>query len=139
MNENKMILMWSVILIVIMGFFALNPPAYKIENAKGLGDVIRSGDQVYNQKNLDDYVVKVQAKKAADIRLVSYNEAGVATISKLSYDGYNIKLTVDARRDKSKKGLWKITKSHYATIEKTGTEYYLVIPDVEKKLIFTGK
>lgn len=139
MSENKMIVMWSVIILVLIGFFTLFPPAYKLENAKGLGDATRIGDQVYNQKNLDAFVSKVEAKKAGDIRVVSYNAQGQATLSKLSYDGYNIKLTVDARRDKSIKGFWKIYKSRYATIEKSGAEYYLVIPNVEKKLIFTGK
>lgn len=139
MSENKMIAMWSVIIIVLVGFFAIFPPAYKLENAKGLGDAVRVGEEVYNQKNLDDFIKKVETKKAGDIRVVSYNAQGQATLSKLSYDGYNIKLTVDARRDKSIKGFWKVYKSRYATIEKSGAEYYLVIPNVEKKLVFTGK
>jgi len=139
MNENKMIAMWSVILIVLIGFFTLNPPEYKLENAKGLGDAVRIGNEVYNQQNLDNFIKKVESKKAGDMRVVTYNPQGEATLSKLSYDGYNIKLTVDARRDKSVKGFWKVFKSRYASLEKSGAEYYLVIPNTEKKLIFTGK
>lgn len=138
MNENKMIAMWAVIIILLIGFFSIKPVPYKVESAKGLGDAVRIGDKVYNQANLDKFIEKVAAKKAADIRAVTYNEAGNAIISKLSYDGYNIRLTIDARRDKAAEGFWKVYKSRYAGIEKVGAEYYLTIPGTPGKLVFTG-
>ncbi len=143
MSENKMIVLWSVIIIVLLGFFYLNPMPYKLESAKGLGDAVRIGTEVYNQANLDKFVESVAAKKTADIRVVNYNEANQAVIYRMAYDGYNIKLTIDARRDKSIKDFWKIYKSIYASIEKvqgvSGAEYFLTIPESEKKLIFSGK
>ena len=143
MNENKMIFLWATFLVIVIGFFAISPFAYKLETAKGLGDVVRLGDKVYNQSTLDKFVETVNTKKTGNVRLVTYTKEGNAVISKLIYDGYNIKLTIDARRDKSTKGFWKITKSTYVGIEKTGgnkgMEYYLTIPGGEKKLIFIGK
>ena len=143
MNENKMIFLWATFLVILIGFFAISPFAYKLETAKGLGDVVRLGDKVYNQGTLDKFVETVNTKKTGNVRLVTYTKEGNAVISKLIYDGYNIKLTIDARRDKSTKGFWKISKSTYVGIEKTGgnkgMEYYLTIPGGERKLIFIGK
>lgn len=143
MNENKMIFLWAAFLIIVIGFFAIRPFEYKLETAKGLGDVVRLGDKVYNQGTLDKFVETVNTKKTGNVRLVTYTKEGNAVISRLIYDGYNIKLTIDARRDKSTKGLWKISKSTYVGIEKMdgskGMEYYLTISGGEKKLIFIGK